>query len=168
MVNATMRSLGLRDSDMYGGYVIGTAARPASVAAASIDVPPARVDRQAAFPPGKRTSARDLGLLVTALHAATLGRGPAARLGVSPREARVAVWLLLHTRYAGLLDPAASEPVAHKAGWLSLGPARRGTPLHGRGPVAVVVVTHREAGVSYAASRAYAARVLRALARLRR
>ena len=28
LVNATMRSIGLRDTEMYGGYVLGTSLRP--------------------------------------------------------------------------------------------------------------------------------------------
>jgi hypothetical protein len=165
-VNAVMRQLGLLDSEMYGGYTIGTSVRLRSTPEPQL--PPAWVEEQAAFPRGKRTSARDLGLLVSALHAATLGRGPAARLGLSPREARVTVWLLLHAAYDGLLEPAASEPVAHKAGWLSSVQHDAGLLFTPRGAVAVVILTHREAGVSAGASRAYAARVLRLLGRLRR
>ena len=170
VVNGFNAALGLRDSDMYGGYVIGTSARPAGFRPAATlgDVPPVRVEEQAAFERGKQTTAHDLGLLLSALHAATLGRGPAAALGVSPREARVTVWLLLHARYAGLLDPAAAEPVAHKAGWLASVQHDAGLLFTPRGVVVLVVLTHREAGVSYAASRRYAAVVLRSLRRLRR
>ncbi len=168
-VNAFARALGLRSTDMYGGYELepppNDGARPA---AARRDVPPVRVERQASFPRGKQTTAHDLGLLLTALHAASLGRGRGARLGLAPREARVTLWLLLHTWYPGLLAPSAEEPVAHKAGWLARVQHDAALLYTRRGPVVVVVMTHRESGVAYAASRAYGARVLRLLDRLRR
>ena len=49
---------------------------------------------------------------------ASTGHGPALRLGITAREARVALWLLVHAGYPGLVRPAVVFPVGHKAGWL--------------------------------------------------
>jgi hypothetical protein len=62
-VNSMMRSLGLRDSEMYGGYEIEErplAGRPI----------PLGVDEQPSIPTGKYTSAADLGRLLEYVHLA--------------------------------------------------------------------------------------------------
>jgi beta-lactamase class A len=161
-VNRVAALLGARRTDMYGGYVLDTRR-----AAAAADLPPAGADRRLRIPPGKHTTPRDLGLMLAALHAATLGRGPAARLGVSPREARAVLWLLIRADYPGLLAPGTSDPVAHKAGWLRAVQHDAGVVYTRRGALVVVVMTQRAAGVSYAASAVYGARVLRVLRPLR-
>ncbi len=45
-------------------------------------------------------------------------RGRPTRIGLTGRKARVALWLLIHARYPGLVREATVAPVGHKAGWL--------------------------------------------------
>ena len=83
-----------------------------------LPLPPTTVIEQPSFPCCKYTTAHDLGTLLVSLMLASTGHGPARRLGISAREARVALWLLLHAGYPGLVRPASAFPVGHKAGWL--------------------------------------------------
>ena len=111
-VNETMRSLGLTDSEMYGGY---ETRRPS--AGAPI---PIRVESQPDFGVGKYTTAADLARLARAVYLAGVGKGPLLRLGVSASEARYLLWLLSQATDRGKLDRfIGPEPVVmHKAGWL--------------------------------------------------
>jgi hypothetical protein len=77
-------------------------------------LPPATVSEQPSFPCCKYTTAHDLGTLLVSLMLASTGHGPARRLGISAREARVALWLLVHAGYPGLVRPASPFPVGHK------------------------------------------------------
>jgi beta-lactamase class A len=111
-VNETMRTLGLNDSLMYGGYQLR---RPA--AAAPI---PIRIESQPGFGVGKYTTAWDLARLARAVYLAAAGRGPLLRLGVSGSEARHLLWLLAQVADHGKLDRflGPAPVVMHKAGWL--------------------------------------------------
>jgi beta-lactamase class A len=166
LVNAFCHAIGCRDTDMYGGYLTEEAP---SGRAAPREIPPAVSDR---VPPvaeyGKHTTARDLGLLATSLVEAATGHGPAHRAGVSGREARVALWLLVHTSYPGLVRPnAPSFAVAHKAGWGSDVEHDAAIIFTGTGPVVVVVLT-QGGGVGPTASGRFARTVLhRGLHRIR-
>jgi beta-lactamase class A len=165
MVNSLVASLGATRTDMYGGYLL----EPGEERRGAVDpfsAPPALPTEQPGLPAGKRTTAHDLGVLLNALLLASAGRGPAIRQGISPHEARVALWLLLHARYPGLVQPNTPFPVAHKAGWLGNVQHDGTLVFRARGPLVAAILTYRAGGVSYTASRAYAARVLRLAARL--
>src|SRR5262249_58957325 len=114
----------------------------------------------------KRTTAHDVGVLLQALILASAGRGPAVRQGISPHEARVALWLLLHARYPGLVRPNTPYPVGHKAGWLGQVQHDGALVFRPRGTLLAVDMTYDAGGVSYTASRPYAAPVLRPAPRL--
>ena len=142
-VNTLMRSIGMTDSVMYGGYEVRSPS-------ASI---PVRVEDQPAFGVGKHTTARDMAMLWRALWLASGGRGPFrdARPGLTPADARHLLWLAAHVRDAPKLDRVvgarAGVGVLHKAGWISQ--ARHDTGLvFWRGGVFVAgVMTYRSWGI---------------------
>jgi beta-lactamase class A len=134
-VNALMRSLGLRDSLMYGGYEVRTPSGRI----------PVQVEKQPWFGVGKYTTAWDMASLWRAIWLASGSRGPlrAARPGFTPADARYLLWLLAHVDDSPKLDRrVARQPgvaVLHKAGWIST--ARHDTGLvFWRGGVFVVAV----------------------------
>lgn len=122
-VNALMRSIGLVDTIMYGGYL---------VASLSSRIP-VRVERQPAFGVGKYTTAHDMTALWRALWLATEDRGPLRRAqpGLTRADARYLLWLTAHVRDVPKLDRrvtrAEDVAVLHKAGWIST--ARHDTGL---------------------------------------
>ncbi len=142
-VNALMRSIGLVDSVMYGGYEVRSLSGPI----------PVDVDEQPAFGVGKYTTAWDMARLWRALWLASGSRGPLrkAQLGITPAEARHLLWLTAHVRDQPKLDRVVGEMrgvhVLHKAGWISQ--ARHDTGLvFWRGGVFVAgVMTHRSWGI---------------------
>lgn len=113
-VNVLLRRLAIDETNLYGGYALGTAS------ARSI---PLRVESQPAFGFGKHTTAWDLARLHRYVHLATAGRGLLARVpGFTSSEARYLVYTLAHVRDPGKLDRFIAGPrvtVAHKAGWIS-------------------------------------------------
>ena len=124
-VNALMRSLGLVDSLMYGGYLVRTLSGRI----------PVRVEREPAFGVGKYTTAWDMTSLWRALWLATENRGTAAhgaaRASPAPTPA-TSFWLLAHVRDVPKLDSPSSRAkrdvaVLHKAGWITA--ARHDTGL---------------------------------------
>ena len=122
-VNALMRSIGLVDSIMYGGYVVRSLSSRI----------PVRVERQPAFGVGKYTTAHDMTALWRALWLATEDRGPLRRAqpGLTRADARYLLWLTAHVRDVPKLDRrvtrAEDVAVLHKAGWIST--ARHDTGL---------------------------------------
>ena len=80
-VNATMRSLGLYDTEMYGGYELEALGTPPRALASAI---PLRVTSQPYWGRGKKTSAFDLARLARAVWLASGGLGP-----LHTRSARV-------------------------------------------------------------------------------
>jgi Beta-lactamase enzyme family len=120
-VNATMHAIGMSQTDMYGGYLVQ-------------GVTPRFV--------GKRTTARDLGVLMESLHLAAVGRGKLARRGrFTPSEARYLLYLLAHTQVSRVdrFLPAGRTTTLQKAGWITK--ARHDAGLvYWRGGVFVVVV----------------------------
>jgi Beta-lactamase enzyme family len=117
-VDAMMRSLGLRDSLMYGGYEIDEVRTPSGRI-------PVRVDEQPAWGVGKYTTAYDMSRLWRAVWLASGGIGPlrAKQPGFTPADARYLLWLLAHVRDSRKLDTSlrdrAGVSVLHKAGWIS-------------------------------------------------
>ena len=142
-VNALMRSLGLFDSIMYGGYEVRSLSGPI----------PVQVDEAPAFGVGKYTTAWDMASLWRALWLASGARGPLRRAqpGITPAEARHLLWLTAHVRDLPKLDRAVGKrgavDVLHKAGWISQ--ARHDTGLvFWRGGVFVAgVMTYRSWGI---------------------
>ncbi len=115
MVDALMRSVGVNDSEMYGGYLIEeiSADRPI----------PLRVDYQPSWGVGKYTTAYDLARLATLVHQGAGGRGALVRgHGITPQDARWLLYLLVHSADHGKLDRfvrGGGVAVPHKAGWIS-------------------------------------------------
>jgi beta-lactamase class A len=161
LVNSLMRSMGLVDTEMYGGYIPGTriaaSARERLVRRTTRQAIPVRVDEQPAWGVGKRTTAFDLASLARAVWLASGARGPLPRLqpGFTRSDARYLLFLLAHVREPGRADRevrhAPGVAVLHKAGWINA--ARHDNALvFWRGGVYVVaVLTYRPAGPGRAA-----------------
>ena len=155
MVESCVRRLGATNTIMYGGYSIDAV------------VPPVDDDDPPSIAYGKHTTAHDLGMLLVALAQAASGRGPAHTIGLTGRKARVALWLLIHARYPGLVREATVAPVGHKAGWLGNLQHDAALVFTPKGTLVTVIMTEASGGVSYTSSRSYGARVTRlALKRL--
>ena len=98
-VTSMLRSVGIRDTYLYGGYILGTA----STGSRPI---PLNVVAQPSFS-GKYTSAWDLARLHRYLHSATAGRGPLITdlTGFTRSEARSLMYLLAHSADHGEARP---------------------------------------------------------------
>jgi beta-lactamase class A len=146
LVNATFRALGLRDTDMYGGYEVqGVRSEPSFV--------------------GKRTTASDFGRLLHFVHQAADGRGPLAqrfRGSFVPADARFLLYLIAHARpnWLGGYLPG-STAVVHKPGWIRRAHHDGGLVYWPGGAFVAVVLTWNAGGVG-AASDVLAGRVARA------
>jgi len=143
-VNAIFRALGLRNTDMYGGYIVQTAS-PSFV--------------------GKRTTAWDFARLLRSIHLAAAGRGLLAeqyRGSFVPSEARFLLYLLARARpsWLGRFLPG-DVPVAHKPGWITKARHDGGVVYWRRGTFLVVVLTWNPGGVGVS-SEVLAGRVARA------
>jgi Beta-lactamase enzyme family len=144
MVTATLRALGLQDSYINGGYIIGTAA------GATI---PLDVDEQPYYySTGKYTSAWDLARLHKLLHRGAVGQGRLMHLAgrFSAGDARFLLWTLAHVQDPGKLDRYLDAPgisVLHKAGWITVARNDSGLVYWGRGGFVAVVMTYRATGV---------------------
>ena len=144
-VNATLRRVGLVDTYLQGGYIIGTAytaARPI----------PVNVVASPSFA-GKYTSAWDLARLHRYLARATLSRGPLAKRlrGFSSAEARTILYHLCHSADHGKLDRYLRGPnvaVPHKAGWITTARHDAGVVFWRRGAFVAAVMTWNSNGVS--------------------
>jgi hypothetical protein len=143
-VTATMRALGLYDTYINGGYILGTVNR----------VPiPLKVNEQPSYySTGKYTSAWDLARIHTFLHRGAVGRGPL--LGLTGRfsasDARYMLWTLAHVQDPGKLDRyIGGEPgvsVLHKAGWISVARHDSGLVYWNGGGLVAVVMTYSSSG----------------------
>jgi hypothetical protein len=146
-VNAVMRGIGMTDSEMYGGYEIGTYARQI----------PVEVDEQPQWGYGKHTTARDLAALFRAIWLASGGLGPFVehRLGVTPEDARYLLWILARVVDAPKLDRVESGSpgviVMHKAGWVSTSRHDAGLVFWAGGVFVAGVMTHSSSGVGVSA-----------------
>jgi beta-lactamase class A len=114
IVNGLMQSIGMRRSEMYGGYELRTLESRI----------PVRVEHQPAYGYGKHTTARDISVLLRSIWLASGGRGPlrSEEPGFTPADGRYLMWLLAHARDVPKLDRVrVGNPgvvVAHKAGWV--------------------------------------------------
>jgi hypothetical protein len=112
-------------------------------------LPPSTVVDQPTFPCCKYTTAHDLGTLLVSLTLAASGHGPGLRLGITAREARVALWLLVHAAYPGLVRPSSPFPVGHKAGWLPDIQHDAALVFTPHGTIVAVFMNYAPGGVSY-------------------
>jgi hypothetical protein len=117
-------------------------------------LPPTSVADQPTFPCCKYTTAHDLGTLLVSLSLAATGHGPAPRQGITAREARVALWLLVHAGYPGLVRPSSPFPVGHKAGWLPDMQHDAALVFTPHGTIVAVFMNYSPGGVSYVRVRA--------------
>lgn len=168
LVNSMMQSLGLVDTDMYGGYELDAVRGQSRELADGI---PLRIDSQPSWGRGKKTSAYDLASLLRDVWLASGGRGPlrATQPGFTAADGRYLLYLLAHVRDPGKIDREVGRlpgvRVLHKAGWVNVARHDNGIVLWPGGAVLVTVMTHRPAGAG-AASDVLAGRV--AAAALRR
>jgi Beta-lactamase enzyme family len=148
-VNDLMRSIGLTDTLMYGGYLTRTLS-------GSI---PVRVDEQPAFGVGKYTTAWDMTRLWRAIWLASGGKGPlrGARRGLTPADARYLLWLLAHVRDTPKLDASLRDErgvaVLHKAGWISTARHDTGLVFWSGGVFVCGAMTWRPYGVGISSDR---------------
>jgi len=163
-VNETMAALGMRDSQMYGGYET-----PFRLLAGLQPIP-VRVESQPAFGLGKYTTAADLALLARSVYLGSAGKGTLPRLGITGAETRYLLWQLAHVGDRGKLDRylGSSATVLHKAGWIETARHDNGIVVWAGGAFVATVMTWSPGGAG-AASDALAGRVAEAaLARFRR
>lgn len=150
LVNSLMRSIGLVDTEMYGGYTLDSFGSPPRALAGPI---PLRIDSQPSWGYGKKTSAYDLAALLRAVWLAGGGKGPlrTAEPGFSATDARYLLYLLAHVRDPGKLDREVSRipgvRVLHKAGWINDARHDNGIVFWSGGAYVVSVMTYRAAGV---------------------
>lgn len=163
IVNATLRMLGLGDTELYGGYLTAAGLGPPI---------PLETESQPSFD-GKYTTAYDLAQLFRALHLATAGRGPltgdTAR-AFTPADARFLLYVLAHSADTGKLDRYATDDavIPHKGGWVSEARHDSGLVYSSAGVFVVSVMTWTGGGAG-APSDELAGRVARmALDRFRR
>ena len=154
-VDALVTSLGATASLTCCPYLLEPEERATEPARLRrLPLPPTSVADQPSFPCCKYTTAHDLGTLLVSLTLAASGHGPALRHGISAREARVALWLLLHVSYTGLVRPSSPFPVAHKAGWLPDMQHDAALIFTPHGTLVAVFMTYSSGGVSYTRVRA--------------
>jgi hypothetical protein len=148
-VNATMRSLGLERTEMYGGYILGTALGPSTREVAGRGVP-LRVDSEPSWGVGKATTALDLARLFRAVWLRSGGLGPLdAGSGVSPAEARYLLYVLAHgvdRRKLGRRLSGNGVVLMHKAGWVDAARHDAGLIAWRGGLYVAAVMTYRSSG----------------------
>jgi hypothetical protein len=163
-VNSLMRSIGLTDTLMYGGYLTRTLS-------AHI---PVRVDEAPTWGVGKYTTAWDMTSLWRALWLASGNRGPlrASRPGLTSADARYLLWLTAHVRDQPKLDTSIGSErsvcVLHKAGWISAARHDTGLVFWKGGVFVAAVMTWRSYGVSTSSDRLAGRVAALTLQRLRR
>ena len=163
-VNDLMRSIGLTDTLMYGGYLTRTLSSRI----------PVRVDEAPAFGVGKYTTAWDMTSLWRALWLASGGEGPLrkSRPGLTPADARYLLWLTAHVRDQPKLDMSIGSErsvcVLHKAGWISAARHDTGLVFWTGGVFVAGVMTWRSYGVSTSSDRLAGRVAALTLRRLRR
>jgi Beta-lactamase enzyme family len=143
VVDETLRALGLTDTEMYGGYIRGTAGRRRRGI-------PIRLTSQPSFGLGKYTTAWDLARLIRYVELAAGGTGPLARRfpSFTPADGRYLLYELGHVQEPGRLGRffPSSIRVAHKAGWISTARHDNGLVFWRRGSFVVTVMTWRPGG----------------------
>jgi hypothetical protein len=168
VVDTLVRALGGTGTFTCCGYLLepGESARRAQ-REFRLPLPPTTTVDQPSFPCCKYTTAHDLGTLLVSLMLASTGHGPALRLGITAREARVALWLLVHASYPGLVRPSSAFPVGHKAGWLPDIQHDAALVFTPHGTLVAVFMNYAPGGVSYPRVRDAAGTVVRLALRRR-
>jgi beta-lactamase class A len=142
-VTRMFHRVGLLDTYMYGGYILGTrSARPIPVNAVS----------QPSFS-GRYTSAYDLARLLRYIHSAQARRGPLITdlKGFRPAEARRLMFHLANSRTNGRLDRFIGDEVSalpHKAGWIDDARHDVGVVYWPDGAFVIAVLTWNGSGVT--------------------
>jgi hypothetical protein len=144
-VTSTLRHVGLYDTYLYAGFVLGTAYTGGKPI-------PLNVVAQPSFT-GKYTSAWDLARLHRYVHLATAGRGQLIKRlrGFSSADARSLLYLLCHSADHGKLDRLVRGPkvaVPHKAGWISTARHDAGIVYWSGGGFVASVLTWNSYGVT--------------------
>lgn len=151
IVNATMRTIGLERTEMYGGYILGTSTAPPSRGVAGGGVP-LNVVSQPYWGIGKSTTAFDLAQLFRALWLSSGGLGPLVRTGsgVTPAEARYLLYVLARVHDRRKLDRiVGARPgviVMHKAGWIDAARHDAGLIVWRGGILVAAAMTYRPSG----------------------
>ena len=143
-VTSMLRRVGIVDTYLYGGYILGTASAGRPI--------PLNVVSQPSFS-GKYTSAWDLARLHRYLHSATAGRGPFIKRlsGFKSAEARHLLYYLGHSADHGKLDRFLRDKavaIPHKAGWITTARHDAGIVYWSRGAFVAAVMTWNGNGVS--------------------
>jgi hypothetical protein len=151
LVNATMQSIGLEHTEMYGGYVLGTALAAPSRDLAGRGVP-LNVVSQPYWGVGKSTTPLDLARLFRALWLSSGGLGPLERMGsgVTPAESRYLLYVLARVGDRGKLARSAGAlpgvVVMHKAGWIDAARHDAGLIAWRGGILVAAAMTYSPAG----------------------
>ena len=150
LVNETMRAIGLESTEMYGGYILGTAfGGSRELAGAGV---PLSVASQPSWGIGKSTTALDLAQLLRAVWLSSGGLGPLARTGsgVTPAEARYLLYVLARVGDRGkLARTVGGLPgvlVLHKAGWVDAARHDAGLVVWRGGILVAAAMTYRASG----------------------
>ena len=147
-VNTTLRLLGLRDTEMFGGYIPGT--RPERH-----DPIPVHTVEQPSFGIGKYTTAHDLARLLKLVHLAAGGKGPLVRrFGTfTEADARYLLYELAHVADPGKLGRfvhGGGIAVLHKAGWITHARHDSGLVYWPGGVFVATVMTYNSYGAGVA------------------
>lgn len=148
-VNTTLRQAGITDTELFGGYIVGTGLAAGSPI-------PIGVVESPSFGIGKYTTAWDMARMFKYLHLATAGRGPLiSRLrGFTPADARRLLYFLVHSQDHGKLDRFVRGPgvaVPHKAGWILTARHDTGLVYSRDGVFVAAVMTWNGSGISMSA-----------------
>ncbi len=150
LVNAELRSIGLEQTEMYGGYIVGTSLEPTrGVAARGV---PLTVVSQPSWGIGKATTAKDLAELHRVVWLASGGLGPLGRgrTGLDAGEARYLLYLLAHaqpgSKLARVVHGRPGVLVLHKAGWVDAARHDAGLVVWRGGVFVAAVMTYRASG----------------------
>jgi beta-lactamase class A len=143
-VTETLHRLGLGDTFINGGYLVGTAL--------GREIPLTVNQQPFYYTNGKYTSAWDLARIHKLLHRGAGGRGGLLQLPgrFTASDARFMLWTLAHVRDPGKLDRYLTKPdvsVLHKAGWISTVRHDSGLIYSSDGAFVAVVMTYEAAGV---------------------
>src|SRR5215210_472090 len=135
-VNALFRALAMDDTDMYGGYIVEHGRIPV------------RTTTQPSFV-GKRTTARDLAILMRSLNLAAVGRGRLPRHAFRPSMARFLLYLVAHSQVSRIdrFLPRGQTTILQKAGWTRKVRHDAGLVLWSSGSFVAVVLTWNARGV---------------------
>jgi hypothetical protein len=150
LVNETMRAIGLERTEMYGGYILGTALGGSrELAGGGV---PLGVVSQPYWGIGKSTTALDLAQLFRAVWLSSGGLGPLARsrAGVTPAEARYLLYVLARVGDRGKLGRTVGAVrgvlVMHKAGWIDAARHDAGLVVWRGGVLVAAAMTYRPSG----------------------